>query len=865
MAFQAKLALCASIAALAAGMPGAALAQSSKADAGPQANDEGGIATIVVTATRRETNMQDTPIAITAVTSDTLETRGLADVAALGNIVPNASFRRAQGAFGKAVTTYIRGIGQHDSNLASEPAVSFYIDDVYYPLLYGSQFELVDLERIEVLRGPQGTLFGRNSLAGAVNIVSRAPQFDAADGFVNVTVGAFNRTDVRAGFNLPLAENFAVRINGLVKRREGYQDILDFRCDMIRKGTPELASELPFTDGLLVQEAVLGGSSSLSQDDCKTGTLGGEDVTAVRGSALWEPAPGLRLTVTGDYSRDNSENAADSLININDTIGTSKATINAIGDFYSVPGQPPVRYDSRFLTGDPYTTYATNSDLIPAGYELRTSAGEATFYNGSPLRGGSAYSFTGPLINWGLSGKVELEVSDAIDLLLVAGYRSVDSILSYDVDGSPFLLEQTRNNTGTESINAELRLTGSTDLFDWVLGGFYYTADGYVRTTLVSPFSGAAGLQRYQNHSYEPESKAAYANVVVRPVERFSVTLGGRYSDEKNVVHYSNLQDPVNLADPAAGAGAIVFDVTPADKRFDWKLGLDYELTDEVLVYLSASTGFRLPSFNARPFQPSQVSSIPGDETVAYEAGVKSDLFDRRLRLNLTGFFTDYKTRALAVSGQEYQLDANNQPLPGNSIAIPLPTGGADATTCRARTQAEIDSGTPGFACVSRSYYVNTPGEIWGVEVEVQAEPVDGLRLDAAGGYSKFTSPDLEVAANPRPVRVPDWTASAGIQYDFDAAALGGTISPRLDWFYQGSMVYENNNTRYNQPSFSTFNARINYYNEEYDADIALGATNLFDEFHYENLFVLEAFGYPQTAGQPNAPREWYLSVTKRF
>ena len=152
-----------------------AQAQAAPGDAQASDQTQSDIQDIVVTATHQPTNQQSTPIAITAVTSDQLQERGLKSTADLSAVVPNATFRRAQGAFGPGVTAFIRGIGQSDTSLGSEPAVAYYVDDVYYPLLLGSNFDLLDLDHIEVLRGPQGTLFGRNALAGAVNIVSKQP------------------------------------------------------------------------------------------------------------------------------------------------------------------------------------------------------------------------------------------------------------------------------------------------------------------------------------------------------------------------------------------------------------------------------------------------------------------------------------------------------------------------------------------------------------------------------------------------------------------------------------------------------------------------------------------------------------------
>ncbi len=411
----------------------AATAAHAQDDATEEKQNATGFGEIVVTATRQATELQDTPLAVTAQTSEQLESKGITSTADIGNIVPNATFRTAQGAFGKAVTAFIRGIGQGDSNLAAEPGVAYYIDDVYYPLLFGSQFDLLDLDHVEVLRGPQGTLFGRNALAGAVNIVSKEPDFNNPSATITVTMGRYQRLDIRAGFNLPLADNFAIRVNGSTKHRVGYQDKLDFRCEMIRRGTPQLAGNFPYADGILIQ------AQNFNPDNCVVGHLGGDNINAVRGTALWEPVPELHISVTGDYTDDKSENQADTLVNVNNTVGASRANINAIGDYYSVAGQPPVRYDSRFVTGDPYTTFATYGDPIGTGQALPGSS----FHNGNVLRGGLRYPTISPVLNYGVSAKIVYDVAQNMAITLVGGYRYVDTLFGFDVDGSPFALEQT--------------------------------------------------------------------------------------------------------------------------------------------------------------------------------------------------------------------------------------------------------------------------------------------------------------------------------------------------------------------------------------------------------------------------------------
>jgi len=808
---------------------------------------DGGIPDVIVTATRQATNLQSTPIAITAITADALAERSITNTADLGSIVPNATFREAQGAFGKGVTAFIRGIGQGDTNLASEPGVAYYIDDVYYPLIFGSMFDLLDLDRVEVLRGPQGTLFGRNALAGAVNLVGKAPDLEHTSGFGEITTGEFNRLDVRAGINLPLGASMALRVSAAEKRRTGYQKRLDFRCQMIKNGTPELAGNFPFSEGLLFD------TGNFTPDNCVIGHLGGEDSHAVRAQWLIKPSDRVSVTFTGDWTNDESENQADTLLAVNATTANGNANLRNIAAQYSVPGQPAFAYDNRFVAPDRFSTYATFGDPTPAGAIVPGS----TFYNGSVLRGGLRYRALSPVVNWGISTKVVLGITDDIDLTIVGGYRKIDTVFSFDVDASPLAVENTRNNTGEDHKSGEVRLSGKTGWADWVGGIFYYRGSGFVHTTLVSPYN---NLQRYQNNLYEPDSKAAYFNVTLRPFERWGFVLGGRYSDDEKPVRYSNLQD-------ATPAGNIIFNVTPSDSRFDWKAGVNFDLADDTMLYASAATGFRLPSFNSRPLQPSQVTQIPGDEILSYEFGTKTDLFDRKLRVNADVFYTDYKTRPAGVSGQEYLTGANGQPVAGTQVTVPLPSGGPNATSCRTLSAAEIAAGTPGFQCIGRTYYVNTPGKVKGFEAEVEARPFERFSIGGSVGYSDFTSPDLKAAGrvNQRLVGIPDWTASAGAQYEVLTPSIRGSLTPRLDWFYQGSIVYSAVSKTYNQPGYGVFNARLTYENDDHDISLSAGATNLTNKGYWRNFFIYQELGYPNVEAQAAPPREWFVTLRKKF
>jgi len=821
---------------------------------GPRSTERGGLEDIIVTATRQATNLQDTPIAITAVTSEALQERGITNIGDLTSTVPNSQFRRVQGAFGPGVSAFIRGIGSGDTSLAGQPPVAFYIDDVYYPILLGANFDLLDVGHIEVLRGPQGTLFGRNSLAGAINVVAKQPNTREASGYVEATVGSYNRTDLRAGFNLPLSDNAAILVSGISKKREGYQKLLDFTCEMNRRGTPELAGSFPLTGPLQ-------NTTRLDQvNDCTIGRYGGEDVRALRGSLMWQPTDSVKLTLTGDYLRDLSENPADSIVDIDPTRANSNMRSQA--DYFGVV------IDSRFMTGDPYSTYVTYTDRIAAGtvipgnsYYAPDPDGDGTtgFVNerGQYTRGGYAIPNHNNLRNWGVAGKLNWDMGNNIDLTAVLAYRSLDETHTFDTDGMPLVVEHVINHLEQSYLHAELRLSGKSDLLDWVVGGFYFDADGDQHASLIQASS---GLQRQLHTTYKPTSKAVFANATVRPFgEKLGVVLGLRYADDKMAVDFSNISD-VSFRTTASD---IIFKVVPSSKKVSWKAGLNYQAADRVLLYASAATGYSLPGYNTRPLQFTQIAQSDANEDIAYELGAKLDLFDRMLRLNVAAFYTDFKNRPTTIGGAEALLDDAGNPQPGNQQLVPLPGGPPGSTQCSTQTLPD----NSGIVCLGRSYFRNQPATIRGVEAEYTFNPLDGLIINGSVGWSKFMAPDIEARTVNRRQSNPFWTANAGIQYRIQADGVGGTITPRLDWTYESSQIVSGTSTKYNDlmRGKSLFNGRITYDNLDHDFTIAAGVVNLFNKFYYRNVFDYQGLGYPQTDAQPAPPREWYLTLSKRF
>lgn len=798
---------------------------------------EAGVEDILITATRQATNLQSVPIAVTAVTAETLEQRGITDVGDLTSVVPNSQFRRVQGAFGPGVSAFIRGIGSGDTSLGGESAVAFYIDDVYYPLLLAANFDLLDIDHIEVLRGPQGTLFGRNALAGAVNIVGRTPSMTETTGYAELTTGAFERRDLRAGFNLPLGENAAILVSGLSKQRDGYVKVLDFPCEMTRRGTPQLAGTYPTANALLKN------TPNFHPDDCSLGTLGGENIRGGRASLLWSLGAGLKLTLNADYIRDLSENTPDTVVLVNPTRANNNVRTEAAYFGLTV--------DDRFLTGDPFSTYVSYTDRIPAG---TTIAGN-TYYNGLPSRGGYQLPPQVDVTSEGFSGRLVWELGRQIDLTAIVGHRQLHDIHDYDTDGTPLVVEHTANDIHEDHWNAEVRLSGRSKWLDWVAGAFYYDGTGIQHAAIISP---ATGNQRTLYTTYDPTSKAVFGNATLRPLGgHLSFILGARYSKDQKVVNFSN------LADTSPSPTDIRFQVTPHQSVFSWKAGVSYEFSDTMLLYTSASTGDSLPGYNPRPLQATQVFQFDGNKDVAYELGTKLDLLNRHLRLDGAVFYTDFKNRPTAIGGAEATLDANNNPVAGNQQLIPLPGGPPGSTQCSTQTLP----GNTGIVCIGRTYYINQPASVRGAELEYTITPIDRLLINGSVGWSRFWSPDIAARTVNKRQSNPFWTASAGLQYELPVERLHGTFTPRLDWTYESSQIVSGTSTALNYllPAHSLFNGRLSYDNRQKDFTIALGVTNLFNKFSWVNVFDYQPLGYPTTMAQPAPPREWYVTLRKSF
>ncbi|MEP6869761.1 MAG: TonB-dependent receptor plug domain-containing protein, partial [Novosphingobium sp.] len=414
---------------------------------------------IIVTAQFREQRLQDTPLAITAMPAQLLEARSQTSILDLGAFAPNVNLTQSTALNGNSITAYIRGIGQDDASFALEPGVGIYLDDVYYGTTFGAVLDLVDLDRVEVLRGPQGTLAGKNSLGGAVKLFAAKPNADLG-GSIEAGTGRYNRINLRGSLNLPLADGVYARVSGTYDKRDGYFRLLDYGCANPGSGV----------------------TSQTTASDCVTGTQGGLDVLSLRGALRYAPAGSqLDVTITADYARNNSEPPATKL-----TLANHAAIAPALSlqDYRTYAAGNPfggVPFDSRFLT-------APNSY---SSYENYAGSGNYTTIFGFPAQVAPG-TFTDIPENstesWGVTGTADLTLNDDLALKSITAYRKTTGYSVLEVDGSPISILKEGLRNSHRQFTQELRLTGKIGtLADFTVGGFYYKAEDRAFQRIMIP------------------------------------------------------------------------------------------------------------------------------------------------------------------------------------------------------------------------------------------------------------------------------------------------------------------------------------------------------------------------------------------
>ncbi len=837
----------ASVLALLAATP--AMAQGTTAPQAPAADT--GPADIVVTAQFRSTKLQDTPIAITAVNAETLAARGQTDISQIAAQAPNVTLRPQPQNGGSGLIAFIRGVGQTDFNYAVDPGVGVYIDDVYIPTLSSSLLDLMDLDRVEILRGPQGTLAGKNSIGGAIKLFSAKPD-GSGRGSIEGTYGSYNRLDFRGTADIKLGENLFARVSGVAKSHDGYVKLLDY-------GVSHPNSNVP--------------ANNARGGNVVVGTQGGQSYVAGRLALRWTPTDNLEINVAADYTSDHSEPAPTVVI----AAGLPGPTASNPRPFDPTVSNPATNANGgAWLVGRNGAPVPVNCAFVPAGpYGCDTLAssvygGDRRFISYANFVDGMTPTTQAPFkpytalqnqnfVGWGVQGNVKLTLSDSLNVVWISSYRKYQSNFGQDQDATPVPVAQLDNQLNHHAWSQEIRFNGKLggDLIDYTVGGFYFDQKGVYTARVDLNY---AGIDFIHGPDQTPStSKALFFNGTIHPTDAWSISGGIRQSwDQKDYTYFRSNPDrsvpgPLPcaffLGAPTAGPTGIgnapnclllgLYNVVGQfkGKRTDWRIETDYRFSPEFFVYGSIATGYKGGGVNPRPFfgpsNPScsptptpncnQVQSFRPETLTTFELGFKSDLFDRKLRLNGAFFLNKYK---------DIQLQLTR--CPAAPCLLPANAGSAD---------------------------------VKGAEFEVRVNPVSGLTLDGSFSYLDFKYTSI-LASTGIPITnvtayTPKVTYSVGAQYDW--SMLGGNMSARFDGAYQSEIFTDANNSPWSRVDARFLaNARLSYATADKDWQISLEIQNLFNKYYF--ITVADATGgLGIETGVPGMPRTWAVTVKRKF
>jgi iron complex outermembrane recepter protein len=827
-------------------------------DAGAAAEDEGGIRDIVVTAQKRSENVQNVPISISAFDGAALSERAVGNVSQLAAISPNVNLDSGVSftASTAVLAASIRGIGSSDFAFNIDPAVGVYIDGVYLARSVGANQDLLDVERIEILKGPQGTLFGRNTIGGAVSIVTRDPgkEFGVRG---DVTVGRYNLFQARASIDVPLADNLFSSFTLDVKTRNGYLKRLQFPGSLA-------ANSPPFT----VYPAA--GFDSPSRE-------GDEDNRTFRGKLKYDGG-GFRLTLGGDYSftqgtaptkllQTTNGDPGGLFANLYNTcISTPVATLQTIGLLNACNSSgtqfPSRRRNETFPVNRLYTLAGVNADgnpnndLLPYDNRFITNSRDTSFANGNNFS---------RLRNWGLTLNSEVDLSDDVLLKSITAYRKSNWKSGLDGDGSPLNISTYSFEQRQQQFSQELQLVGSAldDKLKYVLGAYYFRESGFLNDYVIS----GEGIYVIDGPNYlKTAAYAGFGQLDYRVSDLISFTAGARYTKE-NKSFEGGQQELSGLFYKLAGAPCsnLAGDIFPdailpngqtcrvannypdpnnplriypgginklSFNNFSPKLGVQLHPADDVLIYGSWSKGYKTGGWTTRYSTPQTfVSSFNPEKATTYELGVKSTLLNRRLQVNAALFYTDY-----------------------NGIQLNFQVGGS-----------------PTIANVG-------DGRIKGAELEIVAQPTKALTLNFALGYTDavYTSLDPAVAvtsgANALQAgaivgsvlpKTPKWKVNFSPRYKIELGN-GGSVTLLGDYTFISKQTNNVERTfALNRPSVSILNASLTYRDPGDQYSVTVGGTNLTNTRYVTSGSAIPAFG--AIIGSFSRPVEWYARLGFKF
>lgn len=720
------------------------------------AAEDSGLADIVVTARKVSENLQTVPVAITALSAAAIRNAGITNVFDIQGKVPNLYFQNSA-IDAAGLTVAMRGQKQNDFILTVDPSVGLYVDGFYHPRTYGMRSALVDVERLEVLRGPQGTLYGRNTTGGALSIYSAQPT-DELGASIQLKGGNYGFFEGTAIANMPLGEGLSSRF-------------------VVQHGEQ---------DGL--------GSDGLSND------VGSENRTYVRGK-IKAGEGSIRAVLTGVYSRIHTGGALLKLSGLSPASSCpTRGLDGCIGAFQAVA-------ELFGLAG-----------LANPAQRAAGAAALASYLGGDPLKSGSLYKAFSTYESEEINLDVSADLSDAITIRSLTGYQHFRRGNNTDDDGTPFTILNATQRTREKYVSQEVQLLGDMDGFQWVLGAYYGRETGReVSTSVAIPLLNPSST--VTDGQIINRSLAAFAQATWTFAADSRITAGLRYSSDRRTL-ISRTRDSTGVCLVPAGAltGA---PTNPANgpalcprtfqntySKPSWLISADHRFSPELFAYAKVARGYRTGGQNLRgtfvetsfqPFQPEILTE--------YEAGIKTDLLDRRLRINLAAFYDDYK---------------NIQ----RSITIP---------TLRPSPSTIVTNAAK--------------GKIKGVEGELEAKlssvvSIGGNASLTDAKYKRFI--DLIGDRSDESFGVPKWMVSAHVQVD--APTSLGDVTGRISYDWQSTTVLAPDaqfDAQVTQKSYGLLNGRVALDLDAINGTIAVYGRNILNKKYASGAIAVDrALGF---------------------
>src|ERR1700722_19487 len=792
----------------------AALAQ--QVTAAGSVQPSGALEEVVVTAERRGEQLQTTPIAITALTAEAMEARNLVNISDVGAYVPSTVLAPLGAGWGATMAAFIRGIGLGDNILSFEPGVPIYVDDVYIGRPQGAMLDLLDLERVEVLRGPQGTLFGKNAEGGTIRMISVKPKGDDS-GYAELTFGNFNRINARAMADIAIVPDVLnARFSFASRKADGYFTNLDYVC----VNGPGSLGTMP--------AAIAPGSN------CKTSTSGDENTQSGRAAFRFLISPDAELNLIYDQTLQNQEGPADKYTVID-------------GSF---PGAFPNELWGNLTYGNLGVATAGPAAYIglAIGYDRRSPANNFyTSYNayGTKAPSGRDVPDINDLDHWGVTGTLDWKLADSVSLKSVTAYRKFENEYGRDSAGAPLSENTTYDDARHHQFTEEIPLTGKIASFDWATGAFYYDADdsdrGYDVLYPCTVQNPAVCIHEQDQYvSQTTENWAVFAHGVEQLTDAFSITGGGRYtSDKKDATVWITNFDPT----VTSTAGNVNGQYVPTSTtHFDYDLSLNYQWTHDLMTYVRYSTGFKGGGFSPRPSDSLQTTPFKPEYLRTAELGEKSEFWEHRVRVNADFYYSKYLDQQTFAQ----QLDAL-----GNNWFREINAGTARIWGLEGELRAEpIDN-----LRIDGSFgYLN----YW---------------LESNGGNSLLFPGNQCGGGACYSARTPKFRDALGAQYSMPVA--GGRLTPRVDMTYQSTIYFNANNgclgsmtvgcgQTDNQGGYTLLNGRITYETASKKWQASLWGRNLTDKEYFSGKLSLITF-FGREEGNPAPPREYGLTVQRKF